>query len=353
MSKPLPSRPNLEHLRGQAKELLALVRAGDPGAARLLAEHLPAARAMTPAQVQEAGFRLADAQSAIARRSGFGSWPSLGRHVDQLRGLEGTWEFTRLEVDGHAMPVAALGNSRLLLDGDRFRMESPEASYEGIFDIDVERDPHHIDIEFVAGPEAGNWSYGLFELAGDELRICLGLTGVSRPERFTSAPGSGHALESLRRSSRARPEHVDGGEPPTPAPTVATGPMPDFDGPISPVLLRLEGQWRPLEVVLDGKPLPRMMLPMGHRTTTGNEVKVVFGGQVMVHAKVRIDETRTPIEVDYLNLNGASRGLVSLGIMDWQGDVARFCMASPGSPRPAEFASEPGSGRTLSRWRKG
>jgi uncharacterized protein (TIGR03067 family) len=68
--------------------------------------------------------------------------------------MEGTWGFRSLEVDGSTMPDSMLTNSRLLIDGDRFRMESPEADYEGIFVIDVEQAPHHIDIEFVEGPES-------------------------------------------------------------------------------------------------------------------------------------------------------------------------------------------------------
>ena len=50
----------------------------------------------------------------------------------------------------------ARGPRGMLIDGDRFRTESPEATYEGVFNIDVEADPHDIDIEFVEGPEAGN-----------------------------------------------------------------------------------------------------------------------------------------------------------------------------------------------------
>ena len=69
---------------------------------------------------------------------------------------EGGWQLQSLEVDGGAMPPSMLGKSRLLIDGDRCRMESPEGNYEGIFTLDVETDPAHIDIEFVEGPEAGN-----------------------------------------------------------------------------------------------------------------------------------------------------------------------------------------------------
>ena len=77
MKKSLPARPNLEHLRTQAKQLLSDLRAGDAAAARTFIEHLPAAGRMTPEKVLRAGFRLADAQSAIARQSGFAAWPGL------------------------------------------------------------------------------------------------------------------------------------------------------------------------------------------------------------------------------------------------------------------------------------
>src|SRR5262249_17778542 len=159
------------------------------------------------------GFRLADAQSAVARKSGFASWPALARHVEQLRALEGTWEFTSLEVEGSAMPRAMLVSSRLVIDGDLFRMESPEATYEGVFNVDGEAAPQRIDIEFVAGPEAGNWSYGIFEASGDALTICLGLTGAKRPERFVSAPGTGHALETLVRRKAGAKEKLEAAAP--------------------------------------------------------------------------------------------------------------------------------------------
>jgi hypothetical protein len=78
---------------------------------------------MKPDRVRRADFRLADAQSAIARTSGFAGWPALARYVEQLRALEGEWQFDALEVDGRAVAASMLGTSRLLIDGDRFRME--------------------------------------------------------------------------------------------------------------------------------------------------------------------------------------------------------------------------------------
>jgi hypothetical protein len=60
MSRHLPSRPNLDHLRKQAKDLLSDIQKGNPG------------------------WKLADAQHALARGYGFASWPKLKSHVELL-----------------------------------------------------------------------------------------------------------------------------------------------------------------------------------------------------------------------------------------------------------------------------
>lgn len=351
MKRQLYARPNLEHLRTQAKALLAKLREGDGNAARTFIEHLPEASGLSAAQVRERGFRLADAQAVIARKSGFAEWPGLARHVERLRSIEGKWAFRALEVDANVMPASMLTNSFLLIDGDRFRMESPEATYEGIFTIDVEAAPHRIDIDFVEGPEAGNCCEGLFEIDGDRMRICLGLAGSTRPEGFATKPGSGHALEELVRVERARPAGVDGGTAP-PAERPKAVAAADFETALTATVEKLQGEWVPLELVTSGTPLQAAYLPYGTRVHAGVETKVVFGGQTMVHAKVRFHETASPMEVDYLNLAGKGKGSISLGLFRWDGEEAVFCIATPGAPRPSDFSCEAGSGRTFSRWRR-
>jgi uncharacterized protein (TIGR03067 family) len=120
---------------------------------------------------------------------------------------------------------------------------------------------------------------------------------------------------------------------------------------MTPLLRRLEGEWSAVRMVRDGEEMRKDWLPFGSRIGQGNETKVVFGGQVMLHAKVRIDERTTPMAIDYLNLSGSHKGRVSLGIIDWVGDEVRFLIAAPGEPRPARF-DEFGKGCTLSQWRK-
>ena len=176
--------------------------------------------------------------------------------------------------------------------------------------------------------------------------------GASRPAGFVTSPGSGHALERLRRVSAARPADVTGGTPqPSPFASVPREDPASFDGPMTPMLRALEGEWTPVELIRDGQPLPAHFLSLGSRTSTGNEVRVVFGGQAVVHAKVRVDDGVMPIAIDYLQLDGPQAGIVSRGILEWIGEEVRILMPAPGEPRPADFSAVPPGG-TLSRWRR-
>src|SRR5918994_2492759 len=64
-------RLNFEQQRKRAKDLLRAVRAGDSAARRRLAD------ALAPRAPDAAAVKLTDAQFAIARELGFGSWPDL------------------------------------------------------------------------------------------------------------------------------------------------------------------------------------------------------------------------------------------------------------------------------------
>jgi ankyrin repeat protein len=79
---PLPSRPNLDHLKKQAKDLLRLYEAGDPHAFERLRASLPSARDTHDAALTARGLRLHDMQSCVAREYGFPSWDALRAYVE-------------------------------------------------------------------------------------------------------------------------------------------------------------------------------------------------------------------------------------------------------------------------------
>src|SRR2546429_9724623 len=79
----LPSKPNLDHLKYQAKDLLRDHGQRDLGAAQRIRELHPRFAGATDAEIFNARLRLSDAQLAIARESGFPSWARLKRHIEK------------------------------------------------------------------------------------------------------------------------------------------------------------------------------------------------------------------------------------------------------------------------------
>ena len=84
MKKVLPARPHLDHIKGQAKDLLDAFRRGDESALSRFREALPAARGRSDAELSRMPLALHDAQSAIAREYGFDSFALLREHVARI-----------------------------------------------------------------------------------------------------------------------------------------------------------------------------------------------------------------------------------------------------------------------------
>src|SRR5258706_9006933 len=77
MSGELPPRPNLEHLKKQAKALLADFARGDRAALEKFGALKERSKKISPP-------KLADAQRVLAREYGFASWGKLKAHVESV-----------------------------------------------------------------------------------------------------------------------------------------------------------------------------------------------------------------------------------------------------------------------------
>jgi hypothetical protein len=81
--RPLPSKPSLNHLKYQAKDLLRDHAARDLRAAQRIREFHPRFAGASDSEIFDARLKLSDAQLAIARESGFPSWAKLKRHIEK------------------------------------------------------------------------------------------------------------------------------------------------------------------------------------------------------------------------------------------------------------------------------
>jgi len=96
MSKQLPSNPNLEQLKKQAKSLLKRQQAADSEALTRIRENHPRWKNLSQEkekeQVAASAFALADAQLVIASEYGFASWSKLQSYVKTLEAASSTAE---------------------------------------------------------------------------------------------------------------------------------------------------------------------------------------------------------------------------------------------------------------------
>lgn len=251
----------------------------------------------------------------------------MGQDLDRL---QGTWNIVSLEMDGQKMPG---GGGRIVVSGNRFTTIAMGATYEGAVAVHQTTAPKSLDLHFEEGPEKGNTSFGIYELDGDTWKICLTTRGRERPKEFASLPGTGIALETLQRATAAD-------APVAPVVPAASGLV------MGEFTFDLVGEWIPVSLVRDGQPLDKAMLKRGKRIATADQVTVKFGPQVMLKSSYAVDRSPTPMTMDY----HLSDGKTQLGIWALEGKRLTTCFGVPGQPRPTEFTSTPGDGRTLAVW---
>jgi len=117
-----------------------------------------------------------------------------------LETLQGRWKIVSLELDGSVFPEAALTDASIAIQGNEFISSGMGSEYRGTLEVDAAASPKSLTMHFTAGPEKGNVNLGIYELAGDSWRICLATRGNTRPQQFATVPGTGIALEVLKRN---------------------------------------------------------------------------------------------------------------------------------------------------------
>ena len=103
--------------------------------------------------------------------------------------------------------------------------------------------------------------------------------------------------------------------------------------------------------VFGGAAMDAGMVAWCRRITRGNVTSVAAGPQVILKARFTLDRSVWPHAVDYVNLEGAQTGKAQAGIFEVTDGTLTVCMAAPGKPRPQDFTSMSGDGRSLTTWR--
>ena len=116
-----------------------------------------------------------------------------------LSALQGTWKVTSLEVEGKAAPEGK-APSEFVIAGDQLKGLGPDMKIK----VDATKTPKWIDLTF----KKNDKDYPLktiYEVAGDELTLCIPLAQVgkgfenTRPENFG---GKGAAIFKAKRAAK-------------------------------------------------------------------------------------------------------------------------------------------------------
>ncbi len=114
--------------------------------------------------------------------------------------LAGVWTCVSGTNDGKPLPEEIVKQLKLTLTPDRYKTEKGTVLlFDGIYTIDNDQQPKHIDITAPEGEQAGKTSKGIYALDGDSLRMCYANPDKDRPKDFESKPGSGVTLVVWKR----------------------------------------------------------------------------------------------------------------------------------------------------------
>jgi uncharacterized protein (TIGR03067 family) len=120
--------------------------------------------------------------------------------TDDISSLQGRWQITSLEMKGAPLPGTLFANAQIIVDGDWFTSLGMGAEYGGRMTVDATAQPKRFSVKFDGdGPESGRTNHAIYELNGDDWRICVDVSGNGVPAEFKTTPGDTFAYETLAR----------------------------------------------------------------------------------------------------------------------------------------------------------
>lgn len=114
--------------------------------------------------------------------------------------LEGVWQAVSAIVSGQEIPGPDVDTIQLTLTATRFTTRrGAETLFDSTYTVDPGRTPMEIEMVGTGGDFDGKPALGIYAFERDILQLCYKMPGFLRPTDFSSAPGSGAFLITLRR----------------------------------------------------------------------------------------------------------------------------------------------------------
>jgi uncharacterized protein (TIGR03067 family) len=138
------------------------------------------------------------------------SLPAVGEEKDAAKAdrekMQGTWETVKAEIGGMPLPDDVVRNLKIVIKGNMMTVvgvpEIIQQYSEGTYVLDPSTKPKSIDFKVLKGDKKGDDPEGIYELNGDDLRLCFQLVGKDRPTEFVTKEGQNRGMLVLKREKK-------------------------------------------------------------------------------------------------------------------------------------------------------
>src|SRR4029077_12965128 len=107
------------------------------------------------------------------------------KDLDQLKG---TWIATSYVKDAKPAPESELKMMKLTIAGDQVTFTKGKDARKSTYKLDPAQKPKTVDIVMIDGPDKGKTLLGIYELTGDDFKLCLAILDKPRPKEFAAKP---------------------------------------------------------------------------------------------------------------------------------------------------------------------
>ncbi|MFN0021329.1 MAG: TIGR03067 domain-containing protein [Pirellulaceae bacterium] len=101
-----------------------------------------------------------------------------------LKTMAGDWTPVLMQLNGKKQPEELLKSIKLTIKGDKYNTVVGKEKDEGTLKLDATKVPREMDITTSVGENKGKAIPCIYEITGDELRVCYGLKVTERPTDF-------------------------------------------------------------------------------------------------------------------------------------------------------------------------
>ena len=139
--------------------------------------------------------------------------PPAAAPATDLDKLQGYWKPLQCETEGKPMmPADIMKQVTVVFDKNEYHLyfkdSKPDKDNKPIIlrlalaNVSLDSATKTITFEFADGPLKGKKSHGIYEVAGNQLKMCYGPIDKPKPTKFESPAGSGYFLETWARQQK-------------------------------------------------------------------------------------------------------------------------------------------------------